>query len=538
MNFYTFKYHLNRLVSTLGLMVVTSPMAFAFEPFIVKDVQLVGIYNSNAADIFAAVPAKVGSTFTVEDETETLQNLYATGLFDKIRMHYEKGVIVIKVDERPKIASISLDGMTVFSRAEIIQSVKEQGFGEGEFYHPMLLRGVIEAIRKAYSDKGDYGVDIHYVLTPKPDNYVDVKIYIKESERTKVSFGIGYSSTDKISGFARMSRENIFGTGTNLSLSAKASRYNRYATLIHTDPYWTASGISRSIYAYYNLDRPYNVKDYHRHYSYEVRNLGIGVDFTLPLSSTDNIILGATFEHSRVKLPKAGHPFSLTHRQFIQEYGSNTRSVMLDATWISDSRDSILAPRKGSLSTVSAKVSMGDLRYYLLSAEQQAFWSFGNGYTFAIKGQADWGRTYNQKRTFPVIKNLHAGGIGSVRGYDGFSLGPRDPVSGDYLGGSYRVVANMQLFLPFPIVKVDPSLRWFIFADAGKVGTNKNHLCTSGNASRGGIVKDPCGWRYSAGVGISWESPIGPLQLSYGAPIHAKPGDQKQQFQFQLGTTF
>jgi outer membrane protein insertion porin family len=51
-------------------------------------------------------------------------------------------------------------------------------------------------------------------------------------------------------------------------------------------------------------------------------------------------------------------------------------------------------------------------------------------------------------------------------------------------------------------------------------------------------VEDPCGWRFSAGIGLSWQSPMGPLQLSYARPLNSKAGDDKQSFQFQIGTGF
>jgi outer membrane protein insertion porin family len=60
--------------------------------------------------------------------------------------------------------------------------------------------------------------------------------------------------------------------------------------------------------------------------------------------------------------------------------------------------------------------------------------------------------------------------------------------------------------------------------------------CTTGEG--GDEVEDPCGWRYSAGIGLSWQSPLGPLQLSYGKPLNAKSGDDRQSFQFQIGTGF
>ncbi|MFP3740435.1 BamA/TamA family outer membrane protein, partial [Burkholderia sp. SIMBA_019] len=88
-------------------------------------------------------------------------------------------------------------------------------------------------------------------------------------------------------------------------------------------------------------------------------------------------------------------------------------------------------------------------------------------------------------------------------GYEGSSLGPRDSITGDYLGGSRRIVANAQLYLPFPGASKDRTLRWFIFSDAGQVGAGSGLSCTNGKP--GSEVDDPCGWRFSAGIGLSWQ---------------------------------
>ena len=93
----------------------------------------------------------------------------------------------------------------------------------------------------------------------------------------------------------------------------------------------------------------------------------------------------------------------------------------------------------------------------------------------------------------------------------------------------------MQLYLPFPGASRDRTLRWFVFSDIGQVANTDGSVCANGQY---GQVADPCGWKYSAGLGLSWESPLGPLQLSIARPLNAKEGDEKQVFQFQIGTGF
>ena len=141
----------------------------------------------------------------------------------------------------------------------------------------------------------------------------------------------------------------------------------------------------------------------------------------------------------------------------------------------------------------------------------------------------DYGQSYSDNQ-YPIIKNVYAGGIGTVRGYSTNSLGPRDLLTGTYLGGSKRVVGNVQFYLPFPGTNQDRTLRWFVFADGGQVfGTDGYGNDTAINFSQ---------LRYSAGIGLTWISPLGPLQLSYAKPLNAQETDNTQVFQFQIGTGF
>ncbi|NLY65681.1 MAG: outer membrane protein assembly factor BamA [Alcaligenaceae bacterium] len=789
MSFRPMTYFSKKAVSSLIASLLIPQAAFAFSPFVIKDIQVTGLESTEPSMVFSYVPARVGSTFTEEQSTELIRRLYATGLFNDVKVNTSNNIVQINVVERPLITSITFEGMRAFDNKAITTALSNVGFGTGRALDPALLDRATSEIRQQYVAKGHYGVDVTSTLTPLPNNrvgisftvdegvtsrikeinivgnkafsesdlldelslttpgfmtwytgthkysrekleqdsetlksyyldrgyldftmeppqvtispnredisinmtvtegepytlrkvqlagdlldlntelealvtpksgevfsatkardtvnaiktrlgelgyafatvtpnpvpnpetheadltffvdpgkrvyvrridiggnvrtrdqvirremrqqeaawydagqlatsqeridrlgyfnevqvsqapvsgtddQVDIIVDVKEKPTGMINLGVGYGSTDKLSFTGGISQENIFGSGTDLGLQLNTSKRNRAAVITHTDPYWTSSGISRTTSLYYRIDRPYNSNVDQDEDNYRTRSIGLGMNFGVPISENDRIFMGLSFENNKIELPSesAGYIIPRAYRDFVDIYGESTNVLMFNLGWAKDTRDSAIAPTRGYLTSLNATLGVGDLKYYMLSAQQQYYLPLGKNYTLAFNLGADYGRSLDSNKPFPVIKNLYAGGIGSVRGYEGSSLGPRDLDSGDYLGGSSRIVANMQLYLPFPGTQNDRSLRWFLFADAGKVSVSGKNSCSAGNDRYGGLVEKPCGWRYSAGVGLSWQSPLGPLQISYARPISAKPGDNKESFQFQIGTAF
>jgi outer membrane protein insertion porin family len=125
-----------------------------------------------------------------------------------------------------------------------------------------------------------------------------------------------------------------------------------------------------------------------------------------------------------------------------------------------------------------------------------------------------------------LFKNFYVGGLGSVRGFENSTLGPKSndtvPV---YLGGSKKLVLNAEFVTPFPGAGNDKTLRLFGFTDAGRA---------FGDAEKISLSE----LRASAGIGLSWISPLGPLRFSYAIPIRKQTDDKIQRLQFQIGTSF
>ncbi|NCP41113.1 MAG: BamA/TamA family outer membrane protein, partial [Rhodoferax sp.] len=129
---------------------------------------------------------------------------------------------------------------------------------------------------------------------------------------------------------------------------------------------------------------------------------------------------------------------------------------------------------------------------------------------------------------YPVFKKFYGGGLGSVRGFEQGSLGPKD-ITGTTVGGTSKLNVNFEMLAPFPGVGNDRTLRMYGFWDLGMVSGPDQGLAINADANA---------LRSSIGVGISWISPVGPLRLAFAKPIKKFDNDRIQTMQFQIGTSF
>ena len=374
-------------------------------------------------------------------------------------------------------------------------------------------------------------VNIETPEVPGSNDQVDVNVSVVEKPTGNIMLGAGFSSSEKLTITGSIQQANAFGSGNTLGIDVNTSKLNRTIALSQTNPYFTDDGVSRSYEVFLRTTRPplINTGDY------KVQTAGGNIRFGVPFSEVDTVFFGIGAEQTKVETFLDPTTLANTSPTLYQTFVHNvagpnaltatTLSFPLTAAWQRDSRDSALTPTKGRYQRANLEFApIGDLRFYRAIYQHQYFKPLFRTVTIALNGEFDYGRGLGGK-PYPVFKNFYAGGIGSVRGYDAGSLGPLSANTGDAVGGASRLIANVELQFPFPGSGNDRSLRWFTFFDAG-------NAFAEGERIRLGEL------RYSAGVGISWISPVGPLKLSYGTPLNAKPEDRKQRFQFQLGAGF
>ncbi len=346
---------------------------------------------------------------------------------------------------------------------------------------------------------------------------VDLTISVVEKPTGNLQLGAGFSSADKVSLQFGVKQENVFGSGNYLGLEFNTSKSNRQLVFSTIDPYFTVDGISRNIDIYDRTSKPYSGQEG----DYALKTRGGTLRFGVPFTESDTVYFGSGYEALAI-VPGSNLPVS--YRNYADQFGLKTNSIPLTVGWSRDTRDSALVPTTGRFQRAYGDWGLlGDVRFVRANYQIQQYIALNKQFTVAFNGELGWGKGL-KGQPFSIFKNYYSGGLGSVRGFQQGSLGPRDS-AGLSIGGPKKLTLNAELITPFPGAGNDRTLRMFGFFDVGNVfAENEQYRFND--------------LRASTGFGVSWISPLGPLRLALAYPVRKREGDKVERLQFQIGTSF
>jgi outer membrane protein insertion porin family len=491
--------------------------------YTVGDVRLAGDLQVDERELARLVQIKPGETFSRERLQKTIKDLsdrlgadgYAfanVNAVPDIDRENAKAAFTIYVDpgRRVYVRRINIGG-NARTRDEVIRREARQ-LESAWFDGQRIERSKIRMRRLGYFED----VTVETPPVAGSNDQIDAEFTVVERNTGNLLAGLGYSSAEGVVFNGSVSQQNVFGSGNSLSLAFNTSRVNRLYSIAFTEPYWTVDGVSRTIELYQRRINPTSLAIS----QYRSETTGAAVGFGIPITETDTVNLGFRVERTKLELFQDSPP---QYIDFVNQFGSTTNSFVVNAGWARDTRDDILYPNQGRLQSLLVEVGLppGDLEYYRISYLHQWFWPVLPPFVLMLRGDVGYADGYGGK-PLPFFKAFFAGGVGSVRGYDTSSLGPRDEF-GNVLGGKRKIVANAELF--YPLLAGQQAVRLSVFADMGQIYED-------------GLQPDFESFRFSAGVGLAWNSPLGPLKFSYALPLNDKEGDRLQKFQFQVGSVF
>lgn len=387
-------------------------------------------------------------------------------------------------------------------------------------------------------------VDVETVQVPGAEDLIDVNYTVEEQPSGSITASLGFAQGTGLILGASISQNNFFGSGNRVSVSANRSEYQTALSFGFLNPYFTVDGVSLGYNAFYratdydelNVDIS----------SYAVDSYGAGFNIGYPISDTSRLSFGLTAQQDEIK----EGVFTVQEiTDFLALEGDSFTNFKFNSTWSQSTLNRGVFPDRGFAQSASLETTLpgSDLYFYKLDYRAQRFFPVSQDLTLRMHTNLGLARRFGSTQKVPFYEHYYAGGIGSVRGFRDSTLGPKStPSSNDPdrdelpFGGNIKVTGGAELIFPVPFVKDQRSLRTVLFIDAGNVYDTycSNTSLPSGDKNPGCGKFDAGELRYSAGVGLSWITALGPLGFSLAAPLNSDSTDDTQVFQFTLGQTF
>ncbi|MDX2372686.1 outer membrane protein assembly factor BamA [Psychrobacter sp. PP-21] len=398
-------------------------------------------------------------------------------------------------------------------------------------------------------------VNVDVKPVPNQPDQVDVSYTVEEQPSGSSTIAAGYSQSGGVTFQLDLTQNNFMGTGNRVKAALSRSETRDSYSLGYTDPYFTENGVSQGVSAYYRKTK----YDDDNVSNYVTDSYGATLNYSYPVDETKRVSAGLNVDNTKVR---GGRFLGISNAQEILDDGgtqtfdedddgvstfrNDYQTYNLLLGWDYSTLDRPVFPTKGMSHSVDATIGLGDANY------QKLVYS-GNVYYPLYKDVVARGYTkLGYGNDLPFYENFYAGGYGSVRGYESSTLGPKsqvyfdainDPDNQTFLaeevGGNALVTFGSELILPMPF-KGDwaDQVRPVLFAEGGQVFDTSDKEDRTFNDSDVPLLTQDNEFRFSAGAGVTWYTPIGPISLSYAVPFNDQEGDETEKVQFQIGNTF
>ncbi len=423
--------------------------------------------------------------------------------------------IVFDIDEgkQAHIGRIDITGNDR-TRDKVIR--RELRFEEGDLYSS-------KDVRRSFERLNNLGYFDNVEIIPNREvgtDILDTEIRVKERPTGSLTMGAGWGSADGFLATFSVSQANLMGTGRKLNLSLELGEQRTRINLRYLEPYLLGYDMTGQVDVFNTLQQ---FNDFDR------KSKGFGLTLTKQLGEYDSGELGYRLDSLKIDPASSNNGIDAT----------DTVSSTLRLGWVRNTVDSRFDPTRGYRLTVSGEWAGGPLGfdndYEKLSANYNWFhkllWKTVFGFHFRTGYLADREDDEQQKEDIYRLEGFYLGGINSLRGYEPRSVGPKSgdltgqPHEGIALGGNFMLLSNVEV--TFPLVE-EAGLRGVLFVDGGDTWGRQESV-------------DLADLKYSAGFGVRWLSPMGPLRLEWGYKLSDSDDvadTNNSRFEFSIGSFF
>ena len=380
-------------------------------------------------------------------------------------------------------------------------------------------------------------VDVNKIIVNEDTGYMDIEFLLEETQSGEFKVGAGYSDSSGAVFNVKLQQDNFLGKGNNVGLELEKSAYKKFIKYRNTNPYYTNDGISKSsslVYSETDVSETSTA-------SYLSDTIAYGISYNVPISESRSYGYGAELVLTDYTTT-AGSPTNVT--SFINKYGDSHFGLLLNASFIEDTRDRTVYAVRGKRQSITSNFfvkpdfdySYASVKFtgeYNTPYKLNFFDMFDWDTSFQVKPQIGFGIGLTGSSDLPFHDKFFAGGDKSVRGFDSGSLGPLrnnttcTAKTCDAIGGDFLVVLqNDWVFPPPPFLGQDKRIfRGSLFLDIGNVFEDAADFSYSD-------------LRGSVGIQLNFRTPVGAVSMGFVDTFKSKTGDDTKPIIFSLGGAF
>ncbi len=424
--------------------------------------------------------------------------------------------LIYKIQESPKVY---INKINIFGNIRTLDKVIRREFrvSEGDPFNAAKIRRSKQRIRNlGFFDN----VEIKNEPTDENDQ-ADINVEVAEKSTGELNFGAGYSTNDGALGNISLRERNLLGKGQDLRLDLQRSQSGLSINTGFTEPYFMDKDISLGFNVWNFTSRRQN------NATSSVDSSGVSLRASYSLLEHLRHSIYSTLKEERVTNIKNGSS------AIVRSQAGKTQAVIFGQSLMYDKRDSKYTPTEGYYIYLDQKIAAlaGDLRYVRHELKTGYYKPiYKENVILKLTASAGYMTGYSGKNV-RFADNFQLTGR-KIRGFSNIGFGPTDQASstGSILGGKRYYVQSTEIGFPMPIVPDELGLKGFVFHDMGAI--------TDADAANRSQIIDENNLHASAGAGLSWTSPMGPITISYAEPYLRDSYNKIKRVQFDFGTRF
>jgi len=504
-----------------GPMIITIVIAEGPQ-YHVRKLTVSGYQATTEAKVLALLKMKEGSVYSpkqLRDDAKAVADAYGSGGYvdlvitpegtpagtGLIDVHYN-----IEEGTRSFVNRVNIEGNTR-TKDKVIR--REVLVAPGDVFNTVR----VDITKKRLDNLGYFAKVETYPEETDIPGRKDLTILVQEKRTGSLSFGGGFSTVDKLVGFAELTQGNFdlfnwpsfTGGGQKFRLRVQYGTERKDFILTITEPYFLDRLLALTGQAFYT-EANYLSADY------DQRNYGFSIEMRKPINAYTYGTLGYTLQNIDIFNVAASSP------AFIQSQSGTFTESKVFSSVVFDSRDNPLLSRRGQRITFSPGIAGGflggDTQIYALDLEGSQYFHLPWDTILLINGEIATVSQWGSGSEVPIFERLFLGGSNNLRGFPFREVGPQQ--NGEPIGGLSMSRATIEW--TFPIIE---KARGAVFYDTGFVNSSAwsfgfNHMASD------------------VGIGLRLDLPIGPLRLDYGYPVMRDGYNGGGHFNFNVGYQF